>query len=62
MLKDIPNLIIIDMQQGMVMPSVGPRNNPMAERNIATLLGAWREAKYRFLTQSKRYHHLSCLI
>lgn len=42
--KEIPTLIIIDMQQGMAMPSAGQRNNPNAERNIAALLGAWRKA------------------
>lgn len=41
----IPTLIIIDMQRGMQEPSAGSRNNPQAELAIATLLGAWREAK-----------------
>jgi nicotinamidase-related amidase len=41
--NEIPTLVIIDMQQGMTLPSAGPRNNPMAESNIATLLGAWRK-------------------
>lgn len=38
-------LIIIDMQRGMRDPSAGSRNNPQAERTIATLLDAWRNAK-----------------
>jgi len=40
--KEIPTLVIIDMQKGMATSSAGPRNNPEAERNIAALLGAWR--------------------
>jgi nicotinamidase-related amidase len=40
-----PTLIIIDMQRGMGEPSAGSRNNPQAERAIAALLAAWREAK-----------------
>jgi nicotinamidase-related amidase len=40
-----PTLIIIDMQKGMRSPSVGRRNNPQAESNIATMLRAWREAQ-----------------
>ena len=39
-----PALIIIDMQQGMASPAAGSRNNPAAERQIATLLQAWRAA------------------
>jgi nicotinamidase-related amidase len=42
--RDIPALIIIDMQRGMATAAAGPRNNPQAERNIATLLDAWRKA------------------
>ncbi|MEL7045579.1 MAG: cysteine hydrolase family protein [Pseudomonadota bacterium] len=38
-----PALLIIDMQKGMVLESVGRRNNPDAERNIERLLHAWRE-------------------
>lgn len=40
----LPTLVIIDMQKGMADPAAGPRNNPMAESNIASLLTAWREA------------------
>jgi nicotinamidase-related amidase len=40
-----PTLLIIDMQKGMRSPSVGRRNNPQAESNIATMLRAWREAQ-----------------
>ena len=39
---EMPALIIIDMQKCMAMPEAGPRNNPGAERNIASLLDAWR--------------------
>jgi nicotinamidase-related amidase len=37
-------LLIIDMQKGMLSPTLPPRNNPQAEDNIAHLLAAWREA------------------
>jgi len=36
-------LLIIDMQNGMLSPTLPPRNNPQAEDNIARLLAAWRE-------------------
>lgn len=39
-----PALIIIDMQRGMATEAAGKRNNPEAERNIASLLAAWRAA------------------
>lgn len=35
-------LLIIDMQQGMLEPRLGRRNNPQAEQNIAALLNHWR--------------------
>jgi len=41
---DAPALIIIDMQQAMANPAAGERNNPDAERRIASLLAAWRDA------------------
>jgi nicotinamidase-related amidase len=36
-------LLIIDMQKGMLSPTLPPRNNPEAEANTARLLDAWRE-------------------
>jgi nicotinamidase-related amidase len=36
-------LLIIDVQQGLASPSLGQRNNPQAESNMASLLTAWRE-------------------
>jgi nicotinamidase-related amidase len=36
-------LIVIDMQRGMSAPAAGERNNPGAERNIQSLLRAWRK-------------------
>jgi len=36
-------LLIIDMQKGMLSPTLPPRNNPQAEANIARLLAAWRD-------------------
>ncbi len=42
MTKQIPALLIIDMQQAMALPQAGERNNPLAEANIARLLAAWR--------------------
>ena len=40
----LPALLIIDMQKCMAMPAAGERNNPQAERNIDSLLEAWRGA------------------
>ncbi|WP_017902787.1 cysteine hydrolase family protein [Pseudomonas asplenii] len=36
-------LIVIDQQQGILQPRLGPRNNPAAEERIAELLEHWRE-------------------
>jgi nicotinamidase-related amidase len=38
-----PALLVIDVQKGLAEPSLGQRNNPQAEFNMATLLAAWRE-------------------
>lgn len=38
-----PALLIIDVQKGLAEPSLGLRNNPHAEINIAALLASWRE-------------------
>jgi nicotinamidase-related amidase len=38
-------LVLIDVQQGMDDPRWGPRNNLNAERQMARLLTAWREAR-----------------
>lgn len=38
-------LVIIDMQNGINRPTLGRRNNPDAERNIETLLSAWRATR-----------------
>lgn len=42
--KSSPALLLIDVQQGLDAPQLGQRNNPGAERAIAELLGAWRDA------------------
>jgi nicotinamidase-related amidase len=36
-------LILIDVQQGMDDPRLGPRNNDDAEQHITALLDAWRD-------------------
>jgi hypothetical protein len=35
-------LIVIDLQKAIDHPSWGERNNPSAEKNVASLLQAWR--------------------
>ena len=35
-------LLVIDVQQGLASPSLGLRNNPQAESNMAKLLTSWR--------------------
>ena len=39
---DATALIVIDVQQGMDDPVLGPRNNPACEENIGALIAAWR--------------------
>ncbi|GGL94468.1 cysteine hydrolase family protein [Pseudomonas asuensis] len=36
-------LLIIDQQQGIHSPALGPRNHPEAEQRIAALLAIWRK-------------------
>ena len=43
--KDPEALILIDVQKGFDDPSLGNRNNPEAEKNIALLLNHWRTQK-----------------
>src|SRR5438067_7729176 len=43
---DLPErsaLLVIDVQRGLDDPSLGARDNPACEANIAKLLAAWRE-------------------
>ena len=36
-------LVVVDVQRGFDDPSLGPRDNPDAEENIAKLIAAWRD-------------------
>ena len=44
-------LIVVDVQQGFLDPSWGPRNNPEAESNVAKLIAAWRQS-------GRQIHHV----
>lgn len=37
-------LLIVDVQQGLDDPALGPRNNPAAEQTMAQILTAWRQS------------------
>ncbi|WP_415949268.1 cysteine hydrolase family protein [Streptomyces sp. KLOTTS4A1] len=39
-------LVVVDVQRGFDVPEFwGPRNNPAADENIATLIAAWQESE-----------------
>ena len=42
--KNLPALVVIDVQMGFENPAWGERNNPQAEDNIQSLLEGWRAA------------------
>jgi len=45
-IENAPVLLIVDVQKGLAEPSLGRRNNPQAENNMATLLRSWREHEW----------------
>ena len=55
MLPMTATLLVIDVQQGFLDPSWGPRNNPDAEANVARLIAAWR----RHGRPIRHIHHAS---
>ncbi len=56
MLPTSATLLVIDVQQGFLDASWGPRNNPAAEANIGRLIAAWRhdERPVRHIHHSSR--------
>lgn len=45
-MTDNTALLVIDVQKGLADPSLGQRNNPNAETNMARLLSTWRERQW----------------
>ena len=43
---DVAALLIIDVQKGLAETSLGSRNNPDAEANMALILAAWRKRRW----------------
>ena len=44
--SDATALIVVDVQKGFDEPRWGPRNNPAAEKNIGSLISAWRSHRW----------------
>ncbi|MEI2467880.1 hypothetical protein V8V74_26965 [Niallia taxi] len=48
-IKELPALIVFDVQKGFDDPYLGKRINPQAKINIARLLSEWRNRNGRII-------------